>query len=683
MAAAAAGGAVVESAATMTAALIELRHRLLRGDYTPLPLYGKVPPAYGKNNPRGGLGQWQKLENVSYDQIKMWAKSWPDAINTGVLTRLTPALDLDLLNEPAAVAAEDFVREHYEEGGYILTRIGRAPKRAILFRTQEPFAKIVANLVAPNGTAEKIEFLADGQQVVVDGIHPETQRPYSWHGGSPDKIAQEQLPYIREAEAQALVAGLVDLLVRDFGYRKTVDRPRKQTEERGDSAGSGGAADWQYLIDRILAGEALHDSLRDLAAKLIKSGMNEGAVVNHLRSLMDTSSAPHDARWQDRRAEIPRLVDSAAEKYREPPAEPGETAPPEQNKADDCLAMLDVPAWDGVPVPARCWAVRDRIIRRAVTLLSGEGGVGKSILILQLCCAHCLDRDWFGQLAEPGPVIYLNAEDDDRELHFRLEAIRAHLGIAFAALKDLHLVPLAGEDALLGVPDRSGIIRPTPLFERLLRTAARIKPVLIALDTAADMFGGNENDRSQVRQFIGLLRRLAITGNAAVLLASHPSLSGINSDSGLSGSTGWHNSVRSRLFFKASETDDEARSDQRELIVRKNNYGPTGEIVRMVWRGGVFVPVSTPSSFERAAADQKVENLFLQLFDRLTDQGQTLNHHPASPTYAPRRFAKLRDANKTPEAAFAGAMQRLMDAGTIRVETYGRPSRPSSRLVRA
>jgi RecA-family ATPase len=207
--------------------------------------------------------------------------------------------------------------------------------------------------------------------------------------------------------------------------------------------------------------------------------------------------------------------------------------------------------------------------------------------------------------------------------------------------------------------------------------------VLIALDTAADMFGGNENDRSQVRQFIGLLRRLAIAGNAAVLLASHPSLSGINSDSGLSGSTGWHNSVRSRLFFKASESDDDARSDQRELIVRKNNYGPTGEVVRMVWRNGVFVPVATPSSMERAAAERTAEDLFMKLFDLMTCQGQMFSPHPTSPiNYPPRRFAKHRDANRTSEAAFADAMQRLLDAGTIRVEASGPPSKPRARLVR-
>ncbi|UFW50554.1 MULTISPECIES: hypothetical protein [Bradyrhizobium] len=44
-------------------------------------------------------------------------------------------------------------------------------------------------------------------------------------------------------------------------------------------------------------------------------------------------------------------------------------------------------------------------------------------------------------------------------MHFRLEAIRARLGVTFKELDDgcLHRMPLAGKDALLGVPDRSSI----------------------------------------------------------------------------------------------------------------------------------------------------------------------------------------------------------------------------------
>jgi hypothetical protein len=42
------------------------------------------------------------------------------------------------------------------------------------------------------------------------------------------------------------------------------------------------------------------------------------------------------------------------------------------------------------------------------------------------------------------------------------------------------------------------------------------------------------------------MTKLAIAANGAVVLVTHPSLTGINSDSGLSGSTAWHNSVRAR-----------------------------------------------------------------------------------------------------------------------------------------
>ncbi len=332
-------------------------------------------------------------------------------------------------------------------------------------------------------------------------------------------------------------------------------------------------------------------------------------------------------------------------------------------------------------VPARDWAVFGRILRRAVALLSGDGGVGKSILALQLSCAHVLGRDWLGTMPEPGPVLYVNCEDDADELHRRVAGIIAHYGARFSDLRDLHIAALAGRESVMAAPDRSGIVQATPLLAQLRRTAMDLHPVLIVLDTAADMYGGNENDRGQVRQFIGLLRGVAIDSGAAVLLLSHPSLTGIASDSGLSGSTAWNNSVRSRLFLKSA--GDKDQPDLRELEVRKSNYGPVGESVRLVWRNGVFVPISAPSSMEKAAAESAAEILFLKLFDLLTQQGQTFSHHKTAPSYAPRLFAEHKDANRTGATTFAAAMQRLLDAGTIHVETYGRPSRPNSKLVRS
>jgi RecA-family ATPase len=130
--------------------------------------------------------------------------------------------------------------------------------------------------------------------------------------------------------------------------------------------------------------------------------------------------------------------------------------------------------------------------RRNVTLVSGNGAIGKSTLLLQLSASTVLGRDWIGTLPTPGPVIYLSCEDDDDEVCRRLEAIAAHYGVARSDLNGLHVVSLVGKDAVLAYADRTERIRPTPLFDQLRKDAVSIKPKLIVLDTAADVFAGNE-----------------------------------------------------------------------------------------------------------------------------------------------------------------------------------------------
>jgi hypothetical protein len=79
--------------------------------------------------------------------------------NAGVLCRLTPFLDLGMKDQDAVLAAEGLVRGRFEDDVDIVVRIGWPPKRAIPFRTDTPFDKIVVNLTAPNGDKQKIEFL--------------------------------------------------------------------------------------------------------------------------------------------------------------------------------------------------------------------------------------------------------------------------------------------------------------------------------------------------------------------------------------------------------------------------------------------------------------------------------------------------------------------------------------------
>src|SRR5262249_46317308 len=136
------------------ATVLEVRQALVDHGYVPIPIIGKVP----------AFEKWQKIENVTRAGLEGWGRNFLRATNTGIFTRLTPTIDIDVFNEPAAIAAEELVRERFEERGYLLVRIGKPPKRAIPFRTLQPFAKLTTNFaVAAGASAEKIEFLCDGQ----------------------------------------------------------------------------------------------------------------------------------------------------------------------------------------------------------------------------------------------------------------------------------------------------------------------------------------------------------------------------------------------------------------------------------------------------------------------------------------------------------------------------------------
>jgi RecA-family ATPase len=347
------------------------------------------------------------------------------------------------------------------------------------------------------------------------------------------------------------------------------------------------------------------------------------------------------------------------------------------------LAFASITKWATQDPPEREWAVPGRFPLRNVSLLSGEGATGKSIILMQLFVAAGAGKDWLASLPEPGPSIYLNAEDEEAELHRRALAAAAHYGVPLSELDGrLHVLPLAGQDAVLGYPNRSGLIRPTPLFARLKQAAFDIKPRLIGLDTVADVFSGNEIDRAQVRQFIGLLRQLAMAANAGVILCAHPSLTGISSGTGLSGSTAWHNSVRARAYLTSAKTTDNQDTGLRQLSFLKNQYGTLAETITLRWKAGLFVPDAGVGTFERAAAEAKADALFLNLLGRFDRQGRNVSDK-VGPSFAPNEFAD------EPEAKAAGikkdelarAMRRLFAANRIRIETYGRPSRQCRRIV--
>src|SRR5262245_57384798 len=142
----------------------------------------------------------------------------------------------------------------------------------------------------------------------------------------------------------------------------------------------------------------------------------------------------------------------------------------------------------------------------------------------------------------------------------------------------------------------------------------------------------------------------------------------------------------SRMYFKRATTtkDEEPDPDLRVLEVMKANYGPTGETVNLRWKEGVFVPIAAPGSLERMARDNRIDELFLLLLDRLMAQGRNLSHKSTANTYAPSVFVGQPEATKdrVTKRDLVDAMERLFHAGKIHVAPYGKPSKGFTRIER-
>jgi hypothetical protein len=176
------------------------RLALLANGYLPVPVVGK----------QSFLDDLATITPTEA-MIRDWEHARAEQ-GTGVLTRTTPAIDIDILDEATAEAIEDFTRDYFK-GGRLMRRIGQAPKRAFLFRTAAPFAKLQALFTAPDGSDHKIRILGNGQMLTVDAIHPVTQQPYTWAGGAPWEVPAAELLELTGEKARAWLDAVTDLLV--------------------------------------------------------------------------------------------------------------------------------------------------------------------------------------------------------------------------------------------------------------------------------------------------------------------------------------------------------------------------------------------------------------------------------------------------------------------------------------
>ncbi len=136
--------------------------------------------------------QWSRHceRDTTDNEVDIWA-DWPQA-GIGIAAGRVIGIDIDVAHsEPLALSIEALAKRML--GDTPAVRIGRAPKRLLVYRAAQPFKGFKYPL---------IEVLGLGQQFLAYGIHPDTAQPYHWPVQTLAEMRIDDLPAITEAQAR-------------------------------------------------------------------------------------------------------------------------------------------------------------------------------------------------------------------------------------------------------------------------------------------------------------------------------------------------------------------------------------------------------------------------------------------------------------------------------------------------
>ena len=217
--------------------------------------------------------------------------------------------------------------------------------------------------------------------------------------------------------------------------------------------------------------------------------------------------------------------------------------------------------WDDIPEIKREWLIPSWLPANTVTMFTGEGGAGKSWLTLQAVCqivlgynSAYLDPDFKREADRlpPRNVIFATYEDEPAEIKRRLQALASGMPWiynAFSIIKQhLHIVDMRGIGSVWGPGIGKHIQNTGDLLsagEDLRQICEDKQARLLVMDPLSGAFGGNENDRTAVYDFVSSFRGWGDQAQCAMLVIGHLPKSQEGKAAGFSGSTAWEASARS------------------------------------------------------------------------------------------------------------------------------------------
>ncbi|MDA1277982.1 MAG: AAA family ATPase [Verrucomicrobia bacterium] len=521
------------------------------------------------------------------------------------------ALDLDRKGGKDGIAAmEDFAAPH---GGLPQTLTQRTPSGSEHRIFRKPPDVKLPNRV--NVIARGIDVRSEGGQIacepsMIDG------KTYQWLDWSP---IDGETPEIADAPAW-----LLNILAVPAGVTPAPSTPGAKLLEGGRNDAL--FRDASAMRRRGFDGEAISAALIVRNRNDCSPPLPDGDVRTIAASATKYEPEGDTGDWLGSRNTGGGRPPSGAEDAAHGVLDPVESL--EQNLI--ALENLDG-SFDPLPHCVERWIPNDE-----VTLLAGHGGGGKSFVALSIA-VHVVLGLPFGNLATTqASVLFFSCEDGQRVLRRRLARICHALKIDPSRLVGkLYLLDASDIDPALHREQRAAgrnqVITVTPLLEALAALVQKLDVGLVIVDNASDVFDDDEIKRQKVRAFIRSLRsRIARPGRAVLLLAhinkvSAKASSRTDSES-YSGSTAWHNSVRSRLSLIP------AGDDAMIIEHAKANHGAKAASVRLEWQGGVPLVSSSHTSVREdvpeivtaieKAADDKAKAALVTLIEDFDKRGE-------------------------------------------------------------
>jgi RecA-family ATPase len=664
--------------------LLKAMLRLHKRGLSPIPI---VP---GEKRP--SINGWEKYcdSQPAVERLVAWASNFP---NAGVGVALGTIVDkdrdlrlvaIDIDDDAFVEAVKVIVFEANSDALYVAKKGNRGITFFALSNGPMPGLK----LKSVSGMA--VELLSRGQQSVIPpSVHPTTGRPYEWKGErtlfdanvvtSLPVMTEELWERIRKSVTAVQPRPASDLVPAEFLTPESFP-----IRYLGDGKFEGVSMTYPGDVNdtgwKMAGAAAWHNWTNDLLDERSRDMVINSIVDHAFEALRKSGASEHwDRERQVREAtsQYDRQIEGLRKRLS--PANDGSA------KRTSSLNLICPADFQDQPVPERRWLVSGWIVSGHVVALYGDGGIGKSLLALQLMTSCATGRSWLGLKTEPCKVFGLFCEDDADELKRRQREINRAYGIDYRDLKGMVWLCRVGEDNLLMRFAGEGGGFQTKLLRDLVNYLTEYKPGLIVIDTAADTFGGNENIRGQVRQFIATaLGGLAKASGATVLLLAHPSRSGLQTGSGDGGSTAWNNSVRARLYLQRVDSGGPTQGlGDRVLSRKKSNYGPVdGEAIPLAWKDGAFVPMGSSDAASALVARAEWQEAFLAALDDVSAQGSWVSRSVNSARYAPRVMALMPAAQNLSEAQLKAVMDDLVANGRLREVEDGPPSKRRYKLVR-